>query len=56
MNLVIGTLEAKIEYLEEMVQKYNDIPEMQEEFKKDIRDFRQVIDIVQLYISLKNNK
>ena len=56
MELVIETLEAKIIYLEETMEKLSDIPEVEEHIKKTIRDFNQVIDIVQLYINLKKNK
>ncbi len=56
MELVIATLEEKINYLEQTMEELSDIPEVEEHIKKTIRDFNQVIDIVQLYINLKANK
>jgi hypothetical protein len=56
MELVISALEDKINYLEQTMEELSDIPEVKEHIKDTIRAFNQVIDIVQLYIDLKENK
>ena len=56
MELVISALEDKISYLEQTMEQLSDIPEVEEHIKKTIRDFYQVIDIVQLYINIKKEE
>jgi hypothetical protein len=54
MEVVLETLLDKKNYLERMIEKYYDVPEIVESFNNDIKHFEQVINIIELHIKIKN--
>jgi hypothetical protein len=53
MERVLETLKEKEFYLKFSLSKYEDMPEIQESIKKDIKAFQQTIDLIQLTIDTK---
>mgnify|MGYP003653486468 CR=1 FL=1 len=60
MELVLRTLREKKFYLEYSFEedfiKFEDMPEVIERLKQNIKDFQQTIDIIELHINYKKNK
>jgi ABC-type long-subunit fatty acid transport system fused permease/ATPase subunit len=53
MELVLETLLEKRAYLEFAIEKYKHIPEVVERVQEDIKNFSQVIDIIELHLKIK---
>jgi hypothetical protein len=54
MELILEMLLNKKKELEILLLKYNDITEVLESLQKDIKDFEQVINIIELHIKINN--